>query len=71
MAKSMYETVLRLLDARKGDWRQIADGTGVPYSTLCKVAQGHIPSPSVHTIQTLYDYLTAPSLGPAARSEAA
>jgi predicted transcriptional regulator len=59
MNESLYQAVLRLLEARKGEWRSIAEESGVPYSTLCKVAQGHIESPSVHTVQTLYDYLTA------------
>jgi hypothetical protein len=48
-----------MLEARKGDWRVIAGASGVPYSTLCKIAQGHISSPSVHTIQLLHDYLSA------------
>ena len=61
MAKSMYDTVRELLEARKGDWRQISEGSKVPYSTLCKIAQGHIESPSVHTVQALFDYLIAES----------
>lgn len=58
MNETMHDAVLRLLEARKGDWRAISEESGVPYSTLCKVAQGWIPNPSVHTVQTLYDYLT-------------
>ena len=58
MSKPIYAAVLEMLDARKGEWRDIARDSGVPYSTLCKIAQGHIPSPSVHTIQSLHDFLT-------------
>ncbi len=56
--KSMLETVIAALDARKGEWREIADASGVPYSTLCKIAQGVIPNPGVLGVQALYDFLT-------------
>jgi len=59
MNTSIYTTVLEKLAARKGEWPQIAADTGMSYSTLCKIAQGHIESPSVHTMQRLYDHLTA------------
>jgi predicted transcriptional regulator len=59
MDESMYDAVLRMLEARKGEWRVISDESGVPYSTLCKVAQGWIENPSVHSVQRLYDYLLA------------
>lgn len=58
MDKPLYPTVLSILDARKGEWKLIAQESGVSYSTLCKIAQGHIESPSVHVVQKLYDYLT-------------
>lgn len=65
MDKPIYQAVLDLLAARKGQWRQISADSGVPYSTLCKVAQGHIESPSVHLVQKLYDHLsTAPGIDP-------
>ena len=69
MDKPIYDCVLEMLSARKGDWKQIAQGSGVPYSTLCKVAQGHIESPSVHMIQRLHDHLIA--LPPAKKEAAA
>lgn len=59
MNKSIYASVLEMLAARKGEWPVIAKAAGVPYSTLCKIAQGHIESPSVHIVQKLYDQLAA------------
>lgn len=39
--------------------RRVALESGVPFSTVCKVAQGSVREPSVHTIQSLYDYFRA------------
>lgn len=36
--------------------RQAARESGVPFSTLCKIAQGDVIDPSVHTVQRLADY---------------
>jgi transcriptional regulator with XRE-family HTH domain len=66
MNKPIYTAVLEMLEARKGEWPQIASDTGMSYSTLCKIAQGHIESPSVHTVQRLYDFLSAPQKARAA-----
>ena len=41
------------LNARKGDWREIADRAGVPYSTLAKVAQGFTDDPRISTVEAL------------------
>jgi hypothetical protein len=35
--------------------------SGVPFSTLTKIAQGQIKAPSVHHVQALYDYFEAVS----------
>lgn len=67
MNKPMYTAVIETLNSRKGEWRLISEGSDVPYSTLCKIAQGHIESPSVHVVQKLYDYL----LGDAEKSRTA
>lgn len=39
--------------------RRIAAESGVPFSTVCKIAQGAVREPSVHSIQKLYDYFTS------------
>ncbi|MBP6564129.1 MAG: hypothetical protein KA200_00800 [Burkholderiales bacterium] len=41
------------LNARKGEWRDIAALSGVPYSTLAKVAQGHVDDPRISTVESL------------------
>jgi predicted transcriptional regulator len=61
MDKPIYTAVIEALNSRKGEWRQISEGSDVPYSTLCKIAQGHTESPSVHVVQKLYDYLCKPA----------
>lgn len=57
MDKSLYEHTVDLLNKRKGDWPSISKATGIPYSTICKIAQGHHRNPSVHSIQTIHDCL--------------
>ena len=39
--------------------RTIARESGVPFSTVCKIAQGSVKEPSVHTVQRLFDYFQA------------
>lgn len=42
---------------RRGDWAEIAAGSGVSYSWLSKFANGHIPNPGFATLCKLHDYL--------------
>lgn len=44
------------LRAKRIPQRQIARESGVPFSTVCKIAQGDVTDPSIHTVQKLYDY---------------
>lgn len=46
------------LRAKRIPQRRIAEGSGVPFSTLTKIAQEQIKSPSVHHIQAIYDFFT-------------
>ena len=55
----MLDFVKDGLNACKGEWKSIADSSGVPYSTLCKIAQGHTENPGVLNVQALFDCLTA------------
>ena len=37
--------------------RHVAQDTGVPFSTVCKIAQRSVRDPSVHKVQRLFDYM--------------
>jgi transcriptional regulator with XRE-family HTH domain len=52
----LYDYVMAQFRAKRVPQRQIAEGSGVPFSTICKIAQGTVKDPSVHTIQKLADY---------------
>jgi predicted transcriptional regulator len=56
---SLLEYVLARLDETKGQWREIAEASGVPYDTLTKVAQRRNANPRVGTVQQLADYFRA------------
>lgn len=53
---SLYGFVMAELRAKRIPQRQVARESGVPFSTVCKIAQGYVKEPSVHTIQRLADY---------------
>jgi transcriptional regulator with XRE-family HTH domain len=53
---NLYEYVMTHLRAKRIPQRQIARESGVPFSTVCKIAQGDVTDPSIHTVQKLYDY---------------
>lgn len=52
----MYGYVMQQLRARRVPQRKVAAESGVPFSTLTKIAQGQIKAPSVHHVQALHDY---------------
>lgn len=41
------------LNAAKGQWPEIATGSGVPYSTIQKIAQGKTRNPGVETFTAI------------------
>lgn len=49
--------IVSALQARKGSWRQIAVASGVPYSTLSKIARGKIDNPGIGTVNKLLPHL--------------
>lgn len=55
----LYDFVMAHLRAKNIPQRTIARDSGVPFSTVCKIAQGSVKDPSVHTVQKLYDYFAA------------
>lgn len=54
--QSLYDYVMEQFRAKRITQQRVAYESGVPYSTLIKIAQGHHKAPSVHTIQKLADY---------------
>lgn len=53
---NLYESVMARFREKAIPQRTVASESGVPFSTVCKIAQGAIKDPSVHTIQRLYNY---------------
>lgn len=52
----LFTYVKRHLAATRGRWPEVAEGSGVPISTLRKIAQGQIADPAVGKVQALADY---------------
>jgi transcriptional regulator with XRE-family HTH domain len=74
MDTSLDLQVKALLEARRGDWQKVADGSGVSYSWLSKFANGHIENPGYATLKKLFEHLTeaaAPPFSSAAKASAA
>lgn len=53
---NLYDFVMARLRAKQIPQRQVARESGVPFSTVSKIAQGAVKEPSVHTVQRLFDY---------------
>lgn len=53
---NLYEVVMARFAEKQIPQRVIARESGVPFSTVCKIAQGSVKEPSVHTVQRLYNY---------------
>lgn len=47
------KSVVDRLNACKGNWRLISKRSGVPYSSLCKIAQGVNKNPGALTVEAL------------------
>lgn len=56
MNTPLFEYVLQELDKAKGRWPQVAEGSGVPYKTVTKIAQRETLDPGVNNVQKLADY---------------
>lgn len=52
----IYDFVMNHLRAKTLPQRQVARESGVPFSTLSKIAQGAVKDPGVHTVQRLADF---------------
>ena len=56
MIIDLLEFVVRNLRDSVGRWPQIAEASGVPYSTVAKIGQGETGNPRVESVQKLADY---------------
>ena len=56
MQQPMYDFVLERLEAAKGRWTEVAEGSGVSKRTLEKIARREIADPGVSHIQKLANY---------------
>ena len=58
MSTNLESEVRALLQARKGDWKSIAEQSGTSYSWVSKFMNGHIPNPGFRTLSDLHAYLS-------------
>jgi hypothetical protein len=65
MSESVHEQVIEKLQACKGNWTEVAEGSGVPRRTIEKVARREIPNPGVQTIDKLLKYFRERDVGAA------
>jgi transcriptional regulator with XRE-family HTH domain len=56
MTDSIFDYVMTKLEASKGKWSSVADGSGVSYRTLEKIARGESKDPGIHTVEKLAKY---------------
>lgn len=61
MNDTIFEYVLAQLESSKGKWAAVAEGSGVSYRTLEKIARREIKDPGVSHVQKLADYFRAQS----------
>jgi hypothetical protein len=64
----LYDYVMAQLRSKRVPQKTVSADSGVPFSTLTKIAQGLIKAPSVHHVQALYDYFTKETGGEAAQA---
>lgn len=56
MQDSLYEYVMGELQAAKGHWSEVAEGSGVPKRTVEKIARREIKDPGVSHVEALARY---------------
>lgn len=59
METSTLEFVIANLDAVKGRWPEVAEGSGIPLRTLEKVARRETKNPKNDTVEGLAKYFRA------------
>jgi hypothetical protein len=68
---NLYDYVMACFRARAIPQRTVAAESGVPFSTVAKIAQGSVADPSVHNVQKLADYFASKGVEPVAESREA
>jgi len=53
---SLLDFVVEQLDARRGNWAQVVDGSGVPMSTLERIANRKTLNPGIRHVEALAGY---------------
>lgn len=53
----MYDQIIELLHKHKGQYRQIAEATGLDYDWLTQVSQGRIKDPGIKKMERLRVHL--------------
>ncbi len=61
MSATLDTEVRAALEARRGDWKRIAEDSGVSYSWISKFVNGHIPNPGFATLRDLHARLNGSS----------
>ena len=54
--ENLYDFVMKKLSETKRKWIDVSKFSGVPISTVRKIAQGHTKNPSVHHVQALANF---------------
>lgn len=57
MEPTSQAVVKARLSRLKGQWKRIADESGVPYKTIKNLMQGRVTDPRSSTIERLHNYL--------------
>lgn len=65
---NIYDYVMARFREKRIPQKRVALESGVPFSTVCKIAQGSVRDPSVHSVQRLFDYFVAVDGGVAVES---
>lgn len=58
MSTNLDTEVRALLEARRGDWVEIAEKSAVSYSWISKFVNNRIPNPGYATLTNLKTYLS-------------
>lgn len=56
MNHPMYKYVMAELRDKRGKWKDVCDGSGVPYGTISKISSGALKNPAFQTVAKLEKY---------------
>ncbi len=57
--ESTHDFVLERLEASKGEWREIAKDSGVPFGTVKRIGYGYTSHPRIDSVEKLARYFRA------------